>query len=174
MLQACVSNKISSESKNEVESVVVRTHDGYTFDLPWYEVKDGKLVSTLNTSRIVLEKEQIIEVAINKPKPIKVDLHDAINHNGNISMIAYDTGQRVHNYEFYKLEEVNGVIVGYTYTGGYAANIIIPWDNVKKIDVEKKVQTMDDSAQKIIGWTLYIALECFAIYAGYPAIAWFY
>lgn len=174
VLQACVSSNTSSISNNQIESIAVKTHDGHTFDLPWYEVKDGKLISILNTSRISLDKEQIIEVAINNPEPKKVNLQDALVNDDDVFILAFDDGQRAHHYKFYEFIEVNGQFIGYTYTGGYPTNVTIPWDNVKKINVEKKTQYMDASAIRVFEWTIYIALEFFAISQGYPGMVWLY
>lgn len=173
VFQACVNNKISSEKAANKKSVIVVTHDGYTYDLPWYEVKEGKLISILNTSRIVQNKEQILEVAIDNPTPIKVGLIDALSHDGEISVIAFDEGQRVHHYKFYELKKIRAQYIGYTFTGDYAANITIPLENVKKIEVDK-VQHMDETMKRILGWTFIIGLQCYLIYNGHADYIWLY
>lgn len=169
LFQSCISSKISKENKIEDQVVVVKTHDGFTYYLPWYEVKGGKLVATLNTRRIVMDEHQIIEVAIYSPEPANTDLHTALSHDGDISMIAYDEGQRVHHYKFYRIAENNGQIIGYTFTGGYAADIAIPLDNLNSIEVEK-AQYMDDSYKYVLGWALIIALESAAIFFETPMV----
>lgn len=165
--QACVSNKSFTASESKIESVVVQTHDGYTYDLPWFEVKDGELISILNTARIVLNKDQVIEVVINNPETNKANIDDALIHDGTISMIAFDAGQRVHHYKFYELVEVRGQIVGYTYTGDHSANVAIPMENVKNIDV-KKIKQTNDSINYPIGWAFFIVLDCLAAFYTYP------
>lgn len=173
-LLSCASSKPSSVYDNHKKTVVVKTHDGYTYDLPWYEVKDGYLVSILNTSRIVLDREQIIEVAIDNHEHKKVELDEALSHDGTVSLIAFDSGQRVHNYEFFELKEVKGQVVGFTSTNGFAANITIPLNNVKDIDV-KEIRQMDDTTKRIIGWSLLIALEYIAVAnGGESVIFWLY
>ena len=171
ILSSCVSNKISSE--NPKRQILVQTHDGHTFDLPWYEVKDGVLVSKLNTSRIVLYKEQIIEAALSDQKAKKVPIDEAIEHNGSIYVLAFDAGQRVHHYEFYNMEKIREHYVGYTFTNGYAADIRIPLYNVKSIEVEK-IHELDETTKKVIGWSIYVTLELIWLYYGYPASYWIY
>ena len=173
IFQACVSNKINSEKTLEKKSATVVTNDGYTYDLPWYEVKDGNLISILNTSRIVLNKEQIIEVAVYNPKPIKVGLPDALIHDGDISVIAFDEGQYVHHYRFYELKEVRGQYVGYTFTGDYAANISIPIENVKNIEVDK-IQHMDETMKTLLGWSFLIGLQIYLVNNGCGDCFWLY
>ncbi len=166
LIQSCAGTKEVTDQVQEITDLtIVKTYDGYTYNLPWYEVRDGMLVSKLNTTRFIFKKDQIIDVANYDPEPHKVQLRDAINHYGDVSIVAYDHNKVIHHYRFYNLDEYAGNIVGYRYTGDYPADIRIPLSNVKKVNVQSiDEQLTKEAAIKFAYFMGLVALEAFIWY----------
>ncbi len=172
LIQSCTSTKLVTDPTQQSSNIIeVITKDGFTYVIPWYEAREGMLVSKLNTTRFSFNKNQIIEVANYDPEPHKVDLIDALNHYGDVSVVAYDKNKRVLHYRFYDIDEYQGKIVGYSNTGDYAADIRIPLNNVKKINVHTVEDTQFEEGWYILGA---IALECLIWYATCPATTYCY
>ena len=139
ILSSCSNKQIySSQEKGSSGNVIVKTHDGLTYHLPWYVVTDSMLISRLNTARYLFDEQQILDIAVYAPDPQMVDLQTALDHDGFVSLVAYDQEKNVHHYKFYDIDRRFDQIVGYKFLENYPAEIRIPLSNIKHIEQPKK------------------------------------
>ena len=144
ILSSCTaSTNYNSTIVGEDKMAIIKTKEGFTYYVPWFEVKDGYATSILNTSKVVLDKGQINQLILLDPFLRRTVLDSALIHDGPVIITTIQPDRSAREYRFIKLREYMGQIVGYKKTGEYTANIVIPIDQIKDIDVELTNGTQD-------------------------------
>ena len=156
LFQSCTvykdtSSTIEQASADKDMPVKIITKDGKEYELGWIEEKDGNIISMMNVDREYLDKNDIEQVILLDPEPQVVPLDQAIKHYGTIRILTVDDKNRYNNHQFIRICENDEIITGYKMTGNDTLTVIIPIDQIEKIQLKDKKKSNRKTAGAIIG-----------------------
>lgn len=148
LFQSCVAYKDTSSTIEEASSekdipIKIITKDGTIYKLSWIEEKDENLVSIKNTERASVDKSKITQIF-----PDGVTLEFALKHN-----VPVQIKTKKHKYDFIAIEEQDDLIKGLAKvkTGGDTLSVVIPIDQIEKIQLQDKGKSSGRTVGVIIG-----------------------
>ena len=138
----------ASESKNRIK---IRTIDGVKHKLKWIEEKDGNVVSIKKAKREYINKNEIAQIVKNDPEPQVISLESPLKQYGAVHILIKDDQGKYESYKFFKIEEQGELIKCYSMTGKDTVAVVIPIDQIEKIQLQDKRESTVLTVLTIIG-----------------------
>ena len=137
---------IEKASQYNNHEMKIKTYDGDKYKLYWIEEEDGNVVSIKNTERASVDKSNITRIL-----PDGVTLEFALKHN-----VAIQIKTKTRKYDFIVIEEQDDRIKGLTKvkTGGDTLSVIIPIQQIEKIQLQDKDKSKTGSILIAVGAVL--------------------
>lgn len=156
LFQSCIAYNKTSSSIEEASSeedmpIKITTKDGSEHKLNWIEEKDDNIVCIKNVEREYYYKKDIIQYTILNPEHQTVPLELAVKHHGTILLFTKDDKDRYDTHEFIRISENDERITGYKMTGKDTLTVIIPIDQIEKIQLKDKGKSGGRTAGLTIG-----------------------
>jgi len=156
LFQSCVAYNNNTSTIEEASSekdmpIKIITKDGYEYELRWIEEKDGNVVSIKNSKREYINKSEIIQIIKYDPNPQVIPVESATIYNGTVQILLKDKKGNYKPREFIKIEEQGDMIKGYSKTGNDTLTIVIPIDQIEKIQLKDVDKSMGRTAGLVVG-----------------------
>ena len=156
LFQSCLAYNKNSSTIEEALSekdmpVKIITVDGNKYTLRWFEEMEGNLVSMKNVKREYLNKKEIVQIVLLDPAPHVVSLDLAVKHHGTFQLLTKDDKNRYNSHKFIRLSENDEIITGYKMKGKDTLTVIIPIDQIEKIQLKDKGKSGGRTAGLTIG-----------------------
>ncbi len=146
-----VSNEVASQYNDR--AIKIKTTNGYTYKLNWVEEQGDNLVSIKNTDRIFLVPEKILFIKVLTPNPSFVAVDSIFSYTGN-ALISVKEGGSIREYDLIRIENTGDLIQGLTMVNSDTSTIIIPKNQVEKIEAQDNAASTAGNVVIVIGITL--------------------
>jgi len=147
-----VSNELASRSNDR--AIRINTTNGDTYKLNWLEEKGENLVSIKNTERLFLIPEKILFIKVLEPNPSFIAVDSVFTYTGNAVIAVKEGRNSISHYDLIKIEKTGDHIQGLTMVNSDTSTIVIPKNQVEKIEVQDKTASTVGNIAIGIGVTL--------------------
>lgn len=159
LLQSCIVYErtqypIEEAAKYNDRAIKIITLNGDTFKLNWVEERGVNLVSIMNTKRIFLDPENILQIKALDPEPFFIAVDSTINYRGDVVITIKDDKGKIKDYNFIEIEAREDLIQGLSMTVGDTSTIVIPKNTIQKIQMEDKIGSTAGNAAIGLGVVL--------------------
>ena len=159
LFQSCVAYKKTPSTIEKAFSekdmpIKIITKDGNEYKLYWIEEKDGNIVSIKNVKTEYFDKDQILQIVQYDPKPLVISKESSLNDIGLVQILTKDKKDRYKSDKFIKISEQDDIITGYKMTGKDTMTVVIPINQVEKIQLQDKETSSAMTAILIVGVVL--------------------
>lgn len=155
LFQSCVIYKKThstiGEASTEDIPIKITTKDGCKYKLRWIEEMDGNIVSIKNAERAYLDKKEIVQIVKHDPEPHIISLESSLNQNGVLQILTKDKKGNYKSHEFIRIRGNDEIITGYKMISKDTLTVIIPIDQIEKIQLKDKGKSSGRTAGLIIG-----------------------
>ena len=166
LFQSCTvykkqTSSVSQASESDDRLIKIRTIDGTKYELKWIEEEDGNIVSIKYTEREYIDKDEIVRIEYD-PDPHVISFESLLNQNGAVQIVTKDKKGNHTSSDFIKIVDEGDYIKGYKMTGNDTLTIVIPIDQIEKIQLEdikkSKAQTRGLAVGLCLGIVIIIAV----------------
>ena len=156
LFQSCVAYKDTPSTIKEASSekdmpIKIITKDGYEYKLRWIEEMDGNIVSMKNVDRDYINKNDIADYVIFNPEPKVVSLELALKNQGAVRILTRGENDKYNTYEYLRIRANDEIITGYKMTRKDTLTVIIPIDQIDKIQLKDKKRSNVKTAGLLVG-----------------------
>ena len=168
LFQSCVAyNKNTStiEEASSEKNMPIKIIDkgGHEYKLRWIEEQDGNIFSIRNAKRVYFNKKDIVQFIIQDPEPRVVPFDQALNHRGVVRLLTKEDKDTYINHQFMRISEKDEIITGYEMTGPDTLTVLIPIDQIEKIQLKDKKRSNIRTTGLVVGVGLVGAFLAFCI-----------
>ena len=158
LLQSCVvynhtPSSVAEAIRYNKRLMKIKTIDRRKYKLKWIEEKDGNVVSIKNSEREYFNKKDISQIVLQDPEPQVISLDLALKNPGIMHVLTKDDKGIYNSHEFIKISENDKLITGYKMTGKDTLTVVIPIDQIEKIQIQDKGASATLSVLAILGIT---------------------
>ena len=110
-----------------------------------------------SVEREFYNKNEILQIVLLNPEPRVVPLDRAVEQHGTLQLLAIDDKKKYYSQDFIKISEHDDIITGYKMTGKDTLSVVIPINQVEKIQLQDKETSSAITAIIIVGAVLGVA-----------------
>jgi len=147
-----VSTEVASQYNDR--AIKINTTNGDKYKLYWLEEQGENLVSIMNTERIFLVPEKILFIKVLEPNPSFIAVDSVFTYTGNAVISVKEGRNSTRDYDFVKIENRGNLIQGLTMVNGDTSTIVIPRNQIEKIEVQDKAGSTAGNVAISIGVVL--------------------
>jgi len=140
LLQSCVIYQKSPTTINDASeytgSIKLYTTDENVYELRWIILKDGNVLSVLNTEKVSLNKAEIKQIKTGSTKHQTINLDSALKHNGPLYVLT--SNDKISTKYMRIMEADNGQLFGIKMFHEETSMIVIPKHKIEKIVLQDK------------------------------------
>ena len=143
LFQSCVvynqtPSSVAEAAGYEKRPMKIKTIDGVKYKLRWIEEKDGNIVNIKNAKREYINKNEVRQIVLLGPEPQVISLDLALKNPGTMHLLTKDDKDSYFSNEFIKISKSEDLITGYKMTGKDTLTVVIPIDQIEKIQLQDK------------------------------------
>ena len=161
-LQSCVAydsipTTIERATEEQSRMMKITTVNGKKYILHWMEQEGTNLVSIKNTTRAFFDREEVLYAIMQKPAYKKVTIEEALGYKGDIQLVTTNEKKEHIVHPFFEISQKEGYIIGYSMINQDTSTVVIPTNQIEKIQLMDEAKSKRKTRNLAIGLSLGLA-----------------